>query len=253
MRRRLTKSTFTISKASLSSLENKEKELVAQVSDYRKKILSSFVLSTLKKKFHHIDSEISILRNETILLRSRTVNAKGLVSKIFNIQEVPETSLAKIKANEHRINTISPELEKVKTKLNEHAYYKNRILDLENLLLKIKNRIRQLHDKRDLINSLKNKAAETTKDKRVIGESIKRVLHRNKNCPYCGIILNATAHADHIYPISKGGESTIKNMVWVCVKCNSQKSDLTLQAFIRKFHLNRESIEKRLTDLKKEF
>ena len=57
----------------------------------------------------------------------------------------------------------------------------------------------------------------------------------------------------HIYPVSKGGRSTLRNMVYVCGSCNVRKGTLTLVGFIRKFDLDREEIERRLRDLGKEW
>ncbi len=51
-------------------------------------------------------------------------------------------------------------------------------------------------------------------------------------CPYCGNDIGDTPHADHIYPVSRGGLSTADNMIYVCRKCNSKKSDKTLIEFI---------------------
>lgn len=51
-------------------------------------------------------------------------------------------------------------------------------------------------------------------------------------CPYCGNSLGSSPHADHIYPVSRGGLSTADNMIYVCQKCNSKKSDKTLLEFI---------------------
>jgi 5-methylcytosine-specific restriction endonuclease McrA len=52
-------------------------------------------------------------------------------------------------------------------------------------------------------------------------------------CPYCGDILNrGQTHVDHIYPVSRGGLSTIENMVEVCNSCNLFKSNLPLASFI---------------------
>jgi len=60
-------------------------------------------------------------------------------------------------------------------------------------------------------------------------------------------------HADHIYPVSKGGQSRAENMVNVCAQCNSKKSDLTLSTFIEQNGLDRVRIERNLNSLGKEF
>lgn len=79
-------------------------------------------------------------------------------------------------------------------------------------------------------------------------------IHLFPSCPYCGDGLSENdAHADHIYPVSKGGQSTIRNMVFVCTKCNSRKKDLTLRNFIAKYDLNGDFIHKNLDTLGKDF
>lgn len=88
---------------------------------------------------------------------------------------------------------------------------------------------------------------------RNLAASIKRKLVKGHPCPYCGKSLGSDFHADHIYPVIKGGLSTIQNMVNVCSSCNLAKGDLTLSAFIRKLDLNRNEIESRLENLGKEF
>ena len=100
---------------------------------------------------------------------------------------------------------------------------------------------------------MKNRAAESTKTKRQIAKAVKKYLADNTDCPYCGCALSTTVHADHIYPLAKGGESTKRNMVLVCAECNSKKSSLTLQAYIKKFNLDRDAIESRLETLGKDF
>lgn len=46
-----------------------------------------------------------------------------------------------------------------------------------------------------------------------------------KICRYCGIPLSTSSEweFDHVYPFSKGGETTIKNLVLACKKCNHNK------------------------------
>lgn len=41
-------------------------------------------------------------------------------------------------------------------------------------------------------------------------------------CRYCGCVSNPL-HADHVYPYSKGGETSMNNMVTSCDVCNHKK------------------------------
>lgn len=46
-------------------------------------------------------------------------------------------------------------------------------------------------------------------------------------CQYCGTTKDLTI--DHVIPRSKGGKSTWTNLVTACKRCNSKKSDYTLE------------------------
>lgn len=43
-------------------------------------------------------------------------------------------------------------------------------------------------------------------------------------CAYCGDPLGKNATLDHVMPKSKGGLTTLKNLVGCCFSCNSHKS-----------------------------
>ncbi|MFM0632564.1 HNH endonuclease [Paraburkholderia xenovorans] len=72
------------------------------------------------------------------------------------------------------------------------------------------------------------------------------------DCPYCGSPLT-DPHADHIYPVAKGGLSTLQNMVFVCADCNGRKSDRTLREFIKIMGFDQSAVETRLERLGKSF
>lgn len=107
--------------------------------------------------------------------------------------------------------------------------------------------------KQNALIELKAAAAKNVGEVRVAGLSIKKTLARELICPYCGSGLGADAEADHIYPVSKGGRSVPKNMVYACRSCNQKKRDLTLRTFISKYDLDRSAIENRLEALGKDF
>lgn len=112
--------------------------------------------------------------------------------------------------------------------------------------------------KKNELHHLKARASSTTKEARQAAIAIKKQIAHQfkllKICPYCGEPLNiSSAHADHIYPISKGGHSTIINMVYICADCNVKKSSNTLNQFIRKTGYRRQDIERRLELLNKDY
>lgn len=81
---------------------------------------------------------------------------------------------------------------------------------------------------------------------------IRRQLPRDHPCPYCFCALDARAHADHIHPVSRGGLSTARNMVYACSGCNQLKSNLTLIQFIWKFKRDAKKISQSLLALGKD-
>jgi 5-methylcytosine-specific restriction endonuclease McrA len=61
-------------------------------------------------------------------------------------------------------------------------------------------------------------------------------LQENKNCKciYCDIELNKdNATADHIVPISEGGNNTQVNLVVCCQDCNNERGNLEFNYFMR--------------------
>jgi len=99
---------------------------------------------------------------------------------------------------------------------------------------------------------LKQRAKNNTDEKRAIATSVRKNI-TNEDCPYCGVLLDKFCHADHIYPVSKGGLSTLRNMVMTCSQCNLKKKNLTLRSFIKKFNLDLHKIEEKLDSLDKDF
>lgn len=190
---------------------------------------------------------------------SLTNKKKGIISGLFvkekdidSSKEEYNNAVLNSKKYQKEFTDISPEYERI-----SNIYYS---MSLNMKIKSIDNRISLLNDrlnfflkKEERIISLKNKAAETTRRKRTIADSIKKQLSKYPYCPYCFGEIGENPHADHIYPVSKGGESLQKNMVFVCNTCNLNKGDKTLSAFIKKYNLNRDKIEHELDILGKEY
>ena len=98
-------------------------------------------------------------------------------------------------------------------------------------------------------------AAAHTEQTRTLADKIKPEIRNqfqvSNNCPYCEEELTDKQHADHIYPVSRGGLSTPDNLVFVCDRCNLAKHDMTIREFCVKFELDRNAIESRLLHLGK--
>lgn len=114
----------------------------------------------------------------------------------------------------------------------------------------IKIRLEEIQEKKKEVLRLKAIAAANNLETRKIAS-----IHRKKyplikqltylqDCPYCESELNdINAVLEHIIPVALGGKSTEKNLVWICNKCNSKKSGLTLSQYCKKNKLDRERIE----------
>jgi 5-methylcytosine-specific restriction endonuclease McrA len=98
----------------------------------------------------------------------------------------------------------------------------------------------------------KARIAAIDKKSRELAGIIRKQIKVYEFCPYCFKEIKES-HADHIYPISLGGLSSIKNMVHVCKECNSKKKHMTLREYIETYNLNREKIEDILKKLGKTF
>jgi hypothetical protein len=106
---------------------------------------------------------------------------------------------------------------------------------------------------------LQARAAATEKEVRKQAQKKScRDLHKQLSlvpvCPYCaGVLDDTNARLDHVYPVSKGGKSAAKNLVFVCLQCNQDKSNLTLRSFLIRFSKMETDVYKRLEILGKDF
>jgi len=117
----------------------------------------------------------------------------------------------------------------------------------------------EIKNKKSKEYELKAKAASNASETRRIAESAKRKyplqhqLNKLDTCPYCEKILKINKpNLDHIYPVSKGGQSRLENLVWICYECNAKKSDALLSQFIKNNNLNKDKIINNLEWLDKE-
>lgn len=112
------------------------------------------------------------------------------------------------------------------------SHYGDRLLKLNKLLEKANlkkdalERFEQKHGKSFA------KAAALDSQTRVRATSLKRLVVKTANCPYCDGKIGTDPHLDHIYPVSKGGLSIMENLIWCCSSCNSSKSDMGLIQFL---------------------
>jgi DNA repair exonuclease SbcCD ATPase subunit len=146
--------------------------------------------------------------------------------------------------------------EKIENKIKYGYSEKQKIFDLKKARKIYNIKLRKLKlKKKEIIEKEKGKiirariAAHEGRS-RHIASSVKKDLKNTELCPYCNNPLGNYPHADHIYPVSKGGQSIAYNMVMVCQECNIAKSDMTLREFIIKAGLDRSIVEERLVHCK---
>ncbi|MCI0561513.1 MAG: HNH endonuclease [Nitrososphaera sp.] len=122
----------------------------------------------------------------------------------------------------------------------------------------IRAKINSREIEKDKIRELRAKVATTNAEKRSQAQRFRRDLHKQLKllgtCPYCGgTLTESNAHLDHIYPISKGGLSSSINLVFVCDRCNINKGDRTLRAFLKAFSFSEQFVYHHLELLQKDF
>lgn len=68
---------------------------------------------------------------------------------------------------------------------------------------------------------------------RTLDPFMRRAIMKRDNwtCRYCG---EKAEHIDHVIPYSKGGPSTMSNLVAACVACNFKASDRLFDSFVAK-------------------
>jgi 5-methylcytosine-specific restriction endonuclease McrA len=242
-----------ITKMSMATLLVKRSEAEKRVQELKSQLISHSLFESESIRVEKAKRHIDLLNAEISVQRERREVSSGLMGALFGVKDLPQSAIHRIAALRDQINSIEQAISKSADLVSNQKYIKGRISDTSEWLDKLRSRIEAIETKEAKQQSLKNKAAESTKTKRQIAKGVKRSLADNKECPYCGAGLSSATHADHIYPLAKGGESTKKNMVLVCFDCNSKKSSLTLRAFIIKYNLDRDTIERRLEALGKDF
>ncbi len=88
----------------------------------------------------------------------------------------------------------------------------------------------------DILNGMEQRwrqyAGRRAVERGVIGVGLRFEVFKRDDfrCQYCGISAKdgAILHADHIMPQSRGGPTTLQNLVTACIDCNLGKSDRLL-------------------------
>lgn len=189
---------------------------------------------------------------KTIILNCKEYrpDAAPLVSKHIDLEKLRSSLDAEnklLKAEEWRcaedINQLVGKINGTKFTHNEikirdgnkYRLVKNGHLWTASEIEKIQKVIEKKRTEQQKVHHLKAVAATHYGKQRDEAEKVKRDIRNQtrilSECPYCGTRLRIEeAHADHIYPVKKGGLSTLENMVYVCHSCNGKKRDMTLRS-----------------------
>ncbi len=123
----------------------------------------------------------------------------------------------------------------------------------------IAKKVAEIAANKEAIRSLKGRAEANDASTRYSARVVRRKLRDTQlltlpNCPYCDdVMLVDDMHLDHIYPVSKGGRSSQKNLVFVCSACNLQKGTMTINKFVDQTGGDMSAIHRRLSLLEKDY
>ena len=227
---------------------NKEIEAIKNQNS-RKKMIQDFEKVNISPLIEIISS-----------IRSNEYNYERMFFSLFKTGKLNIDAKRRIKLLEEEIDSMRrifekehPELTTRRSGLVVDVPQEWKLPYLERELedsIKEEESIRRANNNRDVKAA---QVAEVLGKSRQLAATVKSKLPRHHPCPYCGGSLGENPHADHIYPVSKGGQSRPQNMVYVCYRCNMKKGDHTLANFIYRYKLDRDIIERRLRQLGKEF
>ena len=254
MTNKLRKGGLNLQTASLDTLQrhltDAERRLSSadsSLAECRKQIRTTPTsLPTLRTTLSEIDLKLSNLRE----IRQ---TKKGFWGCLFGLTEQPthvKSEVLSLEKQRRMLYNRKQEIERLEGKIRSMEESVERA---RSWVSKLDDAIKRKQRKKESLVELRAAAAANSNETRKVGSSVKRKLKLQPWCPYCGEPLGPDPHADHIYPVSKGGRSVPRNMVFVCSECNAIKRNLTLHGFIRKYGLDRAAIEDRLEELGKEF
>lgn len=249
MYRRYRKKT-SLGRASLATIEERIASVEGQiasleVSQRQAKLVGSQI-DQLQLRILSIGERLSSLQK---VRRPRD----GFLAGLLGLTEQPDEIRTEVSSLEAERADLMSQRSKLDSLYFGASHYQRLIKKEQDLLEKLKVARERKLKKNNKIIELRAAAAANSDEARKLGSAVRRALDEQPFCPYCGGTLGDSPHADHIYPISKGGRSVPRNMVFACSPCNGMKSDLTLASFVRKYALDRAAIETRLEQLGKEF
>ncbi len=257
---RKSRQSVDLRRASLPKLQKCLAEAMRRVASAEK------ALANLEEEAVCIEASAAKLKEiESSLARLRTVRAPkpGVFGKLFRFNEIPPELRAEIAHLERlRDETLSkhPALAPILGRTTREqrmpeciAAAREHVEQSRSWVCKLESALERRKKRNERIVELRAAAAANVDESRRVGSSVRRKLHKQADCPYCGGQLGTAPQLDHIYPVSKGGRSVPKNMVFACASCNQSKKEMTVAGFCKKYSLDRSTIEERLSQLGKEY
>ncbi len=244
------------SKISIEKLKQIEADIIAKnpnldrVENLFK--TEEYKMKQLREEHQNTENKIEEIRNKARKRKEQEYSNAGTLKKIFMNKNLPDFTKYEI-AEIQRLENIIEKKFRRGYDHNKYAYEYSTYLRLQRIQEHISKKEKKEAKKdtdRAVIAAYKGKSRRLAKQ---VKSDLKKQMSIDPHCPYCGYHMSNDAHCDHIYPVSKGGLSAPKNMVYVCSDCNSKKIDLTLSQFIKKHNLVRFEIERRLEKLGKDF
>ena len=148
----------------------------------------------------------------------------------------------------------------VKNEIFKKKYYTKlssvefEILLLKKILIELK-RFKKRASERERTSKINAFEMKNRSGSQNIKEKLLKPIRGKSNwvCPYCTNLSDVNlAEADHIHPVNKGGLTTLQNMVLICKKCNSKKTNLMLRVFCKKQSYDYNEVCDRLEKLGKD-
>jgi 5-methylcytosine-specific restriction endonuclease McrA len=213
-----------------------DKPVISQIKEIETRIDFNRKQKSFFQTMFSNNDEFKLEEDQVKALRKRLLLDYGFNFSIKH-REASSTSLEQSKTQLTALKNYCVILQKSIVESKKRAT-ELEVSKIKNAELKIeKEKQKEAENKR-----IKALAAAHTGKTRQLATTIKSQLKQQTSlvsgCPYCGGSLGETPHADHIYPVARGGLSTADNMIYVCQRCNIKKSDKTVYEFVREAKLN---------------
>lgn len=175
-------------------------------------------------------------------------------------QHIPDQYASKISEINDRLNKWEVQRERLENAITSNIQarasqleaYENNLKEIEHNLAKLPD-LKKRARERERTATVAAYHGEARTGTATIRRDFMRAAPDDWTCPYCNSENDiSSCHADHIWPISRGGMTVPQNMVLICQNCNLTKADNTLRVFARNNDLDYDQICSRLEAMGKD-